>query len=309
MKGVLLDGNSLGPGMDFSSIRAQLSELVIWPATQPEAVAERITDAEVLLVNKVYLGRNELLAAQKLQLICVLATGMNNIDLNAAAELGIPVRNVQAYGTASVAQHTLMLMLALATRLPLYQRSVAAGEWQQSPAFCLMQHPVTQLAGKTLLLVGHGELGREVERLAQAFGMQVQIAARPGNTQDHRPALDSLLPLADVISFHCPLNTDTHNLLNAERLQRVKSDLLVVNAARGGIVNETDALNALREGRIGGLAVDVLSEEPPVRGNPLLDALNEPLNLIITPHSAWLAPEARQKILDLTAQNIAALKH
>jgi glycerate dehydrogenase len=309
MKGVLLDGDSLGIGLDFSSIHAQLDEPVIWPTTGPEDLQERIRDADVLLVNKVYVGREAMLAARQLKGICVLATGLNNVDLKAAEQLGIPVCNVTAYGTASVAQHTLMLMLSLATRLPLYQRSVAAGAWQQASTFCLMQHPVTQLSGKKLLLVGYGTLGREVGRLAESFGMALLIAARPGDPDDPRPTLDQLLPQADVISFHCPLTETTRNLLDHKRLHRIKPGLLVINAARGGIVNETDALNALREGRIGGLAVDVLSEEPPVRGNPLLDALNEPLNLIITPHSAWLAPEARQKILDLTAQNIAALKH
>lgn len=304
MKGVLLDGDSLGQDVSLDSIREQLDELVTWPATQPEQVAERIQNADVVLSNKVPLNRAALQSAKHLKLICVLATGMNNVDQDAAAELGIPVRNVQAYGTASVAQHALTLMLALATRLPLYQRSVAAGEWQTAPGFCLMQHPVTQLSGKTLLLVGHGELGKEVARLASAFGMKVQVAARPGNPGDQRPSLEQLLPQADVISFHCPLTAETRNLLDARRLQLAKPGLLVVNVARGGIVNEQDALAALREGRIGGLAADVLTEEPPRNGNPLLDALQEPLNLIVTPHSAWLAPEARQNILDLTATNI-----
>lgn len=304
MKGVLLDGDSLGQDVSFASIREQLDELVIWPATASDQVAERIQDADVVLSNKVALSRYDLQAGRQLKLICVLATGMNNVDLEAAAELDIPVCNVQAYGTASVAQHAMTLMLALATRLPLYQRSVAAGEWQQAQGFCLMQHPVMQLSGKTLVLVGHGELGKEVDRLASAFGMTVLVAARPGNLDDSRPSLDELLPQADVISFHCPLTEATRNLLNAERLQLTKPGLLVVNVARGGIVNEQAALTALREGRMGGLAADVLTEEPPRNGNPLLDALGEPLNLIVTPHSAWLAPEARQNILDLTATNI-----
>ncbi|MBE0508273.1 MAG: D-2-hydroxyacid dehydrogenase [Marinospirillum sp.] len=304
MKGVMLDADSLGCGLNFSDLQAQLDELVIWPTTSPEQVAKRINDFNVVLVNKVQLNRALLEQAKSLKLICVMATGMNNVDLEAAAELGIEVRNVQAYGTASVAQHTLMLMLALATRLPLYQQSLAAGDWQQAPAFCLMQHPVTQLAGKNLLLVGYGELGQAVGKLANAFGMKLLIAARPGKSDDHRPTLDELLPQADVISFHCPLNESTRGLLNAHNLQRTKPDLLVVNAARGGIVDELAALDALRSRQIAGLAVDVLTEEPPRNGNPLLDALQESLNLIVTPHNAWIAPEARQKIVDLTAQNI-----
>ncbi|RUO26514.1 glycerate dehydrogenase [Aliidiomarina minuta] len=308
MKGVLLDSDTLGDGIDFSPLKNQLSELTLWPSTQPEQVQERIKDTAVVMTNKVVLDRDTLQAATQLKLICVMATGLNNIDCEAAAELGIQVCNVQAYGTASVAQHTMMLMLALATRLPRYQRSVAAGEWQASPAFCLMQHSTLQLQNKNLLLVGYGELGQAVGKLAQAFGMQLLIAARPGKKDDPRPTLDELLPQADVLSFHCPLTPATRELLNAERLQLAKPGVLVVNAARGGIVHESDALNALRRQKIGGLAVDVLTQEPPTDGNPLLQALNEDLNLIVTPHSAWITPEARQNIIKLTAENIARHK-
>lgn len=304
MKGVILDAASLGTDVDFSSLEQQLSELVSWPASKPDEVSARIEDAEVVITNKVPLTRALLQQASHLKLICVMATGTNNIDLSAAEDLGIIVRNVEAYGTASVAQHTLMMMLALATRQPMYQSAVAAGEWQQADMFCLMNYPVMQLQGKNLVLVGHGELGKAVARLAEAFGMQVQIAARPGRSDDPRPTLDSLLPQADVISFHCPLTNTTCDLLNKQQFARCKSSVLVINAARGGIVNEKDAIDALREGQIGGLAVDVLTEEPPRHGNPLLDAMKERLNLIVTPHSAWLSPEARQRIVELTAANI-----
>ncbi|RUO31116.1 D-2-hydroxyacid dehydrogenase [Aliidiomarina soli] len=305
MKGVILDAASLGTDVDFSSLEQQLTELVTWPATTPDDAAARIADAEVVITNKVQLTRELLQQAPKLRLICVLATGTNNIDLDAADELGIAVRNVAAYGTASVAQHTLMMMLGLATHQPQYQSAVAAGEWQTAKMFCLMDYPVMQLQGKTLVIVGHGELGQAVARLAEAFGMQIEVAARPGSSDDPRPTLDDLLPQADVISFHCPLTDATRDLLNKQRFARCKPSLLVLNAARGGIVNEKDAIDALRNGQIGGLAVDVLSEEPPRHGNPLLDAMNERLNLIVTPHSAWLAPEARQRIVELTATNIA----
>jgi len=308
MKGTLLDAKSLGTGLDFSSLQAQLEELTVWPGTQPQEVMQRIEDAEIVIVNKVVLTRPALERATNLKAICVLATGLNNIDLQAAQELGIQALNVQAYGTASVAQHTLTLLLALATRLALYQKSVAAGDWQTSPFFCLMQHPVTQLAGKKLLLVGHGELGKEVERLTKALGMEVMIAARPGKTDATRPSFEELLPEADAVSFHCPLTEETRDLLNADNLKTAKPDLLIVNAARGGIVNEVAALTALREGHIGGLAVDVLTQEPPSEGNPLLDALSEELNLIVTPHSAWITPEARQRIVELTADNIRQVK-
>lgn len=303
MKGVLLDAATLGEGIDFTPLASTLSDFTHWPITNSDEVAERIQDAEVVMTNKVVLDRSLLQQATGVRLICVMATGTNNVDLQAAEELGIAVRNVQAYGTASVAQHTMMLMLALATRLAPYKHAVEQGQWQRSTMFCLMDYPVLQLQGKTLLLVGHGELGRAVEKLAQAFGMEVMIAARPGVQDDPRPNFDSLLPQADVISFHCPLTEATRHLLHAGNLPQCKPQVLVVNTARGGIVHEADALSALQKGQIGGLAVDVLSSEPPTEGNPLLDTPSG-LNLLVTPHSAWLAPEARQRIIELTAANI-----
>lgn len=308
MKGVVLDAASLGDGMDFSPLENHFDELILWPETTPAQVNERIRGANVVMSNKVVLNADTLKNAENLKQICIMATGMNNVDLNAAKEQKIAVRNVQAYGTASVAQHTMALMLALATSMPKYQTSVAQGEWQASSMFCLMQHPVIQLEGKNLVLVGHGELGKAVEKLAEAFGMKVHVAARPGKLNDSRPALKDLLPEADVISFHCPLTDTTRDLLSTSEFDLCKPSLLVVNAARGGIVNEQAAVDALRAGKIGGLAVDVLTEEPPTAGNPLLTAVSEPLNLIVTPHTAWLAPEARQRIINLTAQNIADWK-
>ncbi|WP_447552997.1 D-2-hydroxyacid dehydrogenase [Vreelandella sp. EE22] len=308
---VMLDAQSMGPQIDFTAIRECVTHLEIHDQTTPEQAYERLKDAEVVLVNKVKLDRELLNALPSLRLICVMATGLNNIDLEAAKANDITVKNVTAYGTASVSQHTLMLMLTLAARLPRYQQDVAQGAWQQSPFFCLQDYPTLELAGKELVMVGQGELGSEVARLAEAFGMHVNFAARPGSeADDTRPGLDELLPRADVISLHCPLNEDTRHLLNKQRLERAKSSLLVVNCARGGIIDENAALDALREGQIGGLAVDVLPEEPPREGHALLDALakGEALNLIVTPHNAWITPEARQNIIRLTAQNITSWK-
>ncbi|MCP1314290.1 MULTISPECIES: D-2-hydroxyacid dehydrogenase [unclassified Halomonas] len=306
---VMLDAQSMGPDIDFTPIRACVSSLVIHDQTTPEQAFERLEDAEVALVNKVVLSRELLDALPRLRLICVMATGLNNVDLDAARANGIAVKNVTAYGTASVSQHTMMLMLTLAARLPRYQQEVAAGAWQKSAFFCLQQYPTLQLAGKTLVMVGQGELGSEVARLAEAFGMNVVFAARSGAEQrDDRASLDDLLPDADVISLHCPLNDATRHLIDERRLARAKPSLLLVNCARGGIIDEHAALAALREGRIGGLAVDVLPEEPPREGHALLDALaaNEALNLVVTPHNAWITPEARQNIVRLTAENIAS---
>ncbi|WP_108444255.1 D-2-hydroxyacid dehydrogenase [Halomonas denitrificans] len=305
MKAVILDAASLGPGIDLAPIREQLDALDVHQHTAREQIAARLAEAEVAIVNKVVLDADTLAALPELKLICVLATGTNNIDTAAAERLGIAVRNVTAYGTASVAQHTLMLMLALATRLPRYQRDVAEGRWGESPFFCLMDHTTLQLEGKRLVIVGQGELGSKVARLAQAFGMHVDFAARPGNeAHDSRPGLGALAPEADVISLHCPLTEATRHLVDADLLATLKPGALLINCARGGIIDEEAALAALREGSLGGLAVDVLPTEPPRDGHPLLDALEEPLNLIVTPHNAWITPEARQRIVTLTADHL-----
>ncbi|MDQ7730126.1 D-2-hydroxyacid dehydrogenase [Halomonas sp. SpR8] len=303
---VILDAQSLGPEIDLTAIKESVTHLEVFEQSSTQQALERLAAADIAIVNKVVLNADTLKQLPKLRLICVLATGLNNIDIETAKARNIAVKNVAAYGTASVSQHTLMLMLALANRLPHYQRDVAAGEWQRSAFFCLQDYPTLQLAGKHLVMVGQGELGSEVARLAEAFGMRVTFAARPGNeANDKRPALDELLPDADIISLHCPLSEATKHLVNRERLARVKSSLLLVNCARGGVIDEEAALEALRSGKIGGLGVDVLPAEPPKEGHPLLDALGEPLNLIVTPHNAWITPEARQNIVSLTAQNIA----
>ncbi|MCG6657088.1 D-2-hydroxyacid dehydrogenase [Halomonas campisalis] len=305
MKAVILDAASLGTQIDLSPLRDCVERLEVHAHSPAAKLPERLADAEVAIVNKVVMDAAILEALPELRLICVLATGTNNIDMAAAERLGIEVRNVTAYGTASVAQHTLMLMLALANRLPRYQRDVAEGRWGESPFFCLMDHPTLQLEGKQLVIVGQGELGSRVADLAEAFGMAVTFAARPGNeANDSRPSLAALAPQADVISLHCPLSDATRHLVDAALLASVKPGALLINCARGGIIDEVAALAALREGRLGGLGVDVLPVEPPREGHPLLDALNEKLNLVVTPHNAWISPEARQRIVDLTAENL-----
>lgn len=304
MKAVLLDAASLGPDIDLDPIRQQVASLETHAYSSTDEARERLAGAEVAILNKVVLDAPTLEALPDLKLICVLATGTNNIDMAAAERLGIAVRNVTAYGTASVAQHTLMLMLALANRLPLYQRDVAEGRWGKSPFFCLMDHGTLQLEGKRLVIVGQGVLGRQVARLAEAFDMDVTFAARPGKADDHRPTLAALAPEADIISLHCPLSEATRHLVSADLLATLKPGALLVNCARGGIIDEEAALEALRAGRLGGLGVDVLPVEPPREGHPLIDALAEPLNLIVTPHSAWITPEARQRVVALTADNL-----
>lgn len=306
MKAVLLDAASLGEDIDLTPLGERVDQLAVHAATAPDQCRERLAGARVAIVNKVVLDGELLEALPELKLICVLATGTNNIDMAAAERLGITVRNVSAYGTASVAQHTLMLMLALANRLPHYQRRVAAGDWGRSDFFCLLSPTTLQLEGKRLVIVGQGELGRRVGELAGAFGMRVDYAARPGReATDPRPSLAELAPRADVLSLHCPLTEATRHLVDAALLARLRPGALLINCARGGIIDEAAALDALREGRLGGLGVDSLPEEPPRRGHALLDALDEPLNLIVTPHNAWITPEARARVVQLTAENLA----
>jgi glycerate dehydrogenase len=305
MKAVFLDTASMGSGIDFSGIHTSVDELVLYDYSNTADCIGRLSGAHIAISNKVRLDAATLQALPLLKLICVTATGMNNVDLLAAQSLGIAVRNVSAYGTASVAQHTLMLMLALANRLPLYQTDVRNGLWQQSTNFCLQHHTTLQLQGKHLVIVGSGELGTRVAQLAAAFGMRISFCARPGNeASDCRTTLADLAPEADVLSLHCPLNEHTQGLIGHALLQQLKPGCLLINCARGGLVDDQAALDALMRGHLGGYGTDVLPQEPPRDGHALLDALNQPLNLIVTPHNAWITPEARQTLIDRTADHI-----
>ncbi|WP_271274077.1 2-hydroxyacid dehydrogenase [Aliamphritea hakodatensis] len=275
-----------------------------YASTGPEQVAGRICNADVVIVNKVVLSEALLAGAKKLRLVCIAATGTNNVDLTAARQLGITVTNCQAYGTRSVTQHVMAMMLALHTNLIAYDRAVKQGDWGRSEQFCLLDYPVSELAGKTLGLVGYGELGQEVARLAEAFGMQVIVARRAGQEKPGRLPLAEVLMNADVLSLHCPLTEDTRDLIDAAALATMKPGSFLINTARGGIVNEAALADALRSGHLAGAATDVLSVEPPKEGNVLL--ADDIPNLIITPHSAWGSVQARQRIADQVAENIAA---
>ncbi|HRY15977.1 MAG: 2-hydroxyacid dehydrogenase [Candidatus Competibacteraceae bacterium] len=305
MRGVFLDRDSLDSGdLDFGNLNRVLPELHCYSATAADEVAERIADAEVVISNKVQLDAATLEQARRLKLICVAATGVNNIDLEAAARRGLTVCNCRGYGTASVVQHVFALLLSLMTRLPEYRQAVREGRWQQARQFCLLDYPIRELAGKTLGIVGYGELGQGVARVAEVFGMKVLVAQRPGavEEQEGRIPLPILLPQVDVLSLHCPLTSETRGLIGAWELALMKRDAILINTARGGLVDETLLANALRQGALGGAGVDVLSLEPPVNGNPLL-ALDIP-NLIVTPHSAWGSRESRQRMVEQLAENI-----
>ncbi|MFK0086872.1 2-hydroxyacid dehydrogenase [Pseudomonas sp. NPDC090755] len=305
-RAVFLDHHSLDLGdLSLDRLRGCFDELQLYPATRPEQVAERLLGATVAISNKVMIDASTLAACPTLKLILVAATGTNNVDLQAARAQGVVVSNCQGYGTPSVAQHTLALLLALATRLPDYQQAVAEGHWGRAKQFCLLDFPIVELEGKTLGLLGHGELGGAVARLAEAFGMQVLLGQLPGRpAREDRLPLDELLPQVDALTLHCPLNEHTHNLIGARELAMLKTGAFVINTARGGLIDEQALADALRAGHLGGAATDVLSVEPPVNGNPLL-AKDIP-RLIVTPHSAWGAVESRQRIVEQLSENAEA---
>lgn len=309
MQGVFLDFDtvSVDNDSDISPMR-ELPDInwTFYGATRPHELAGRIEGCEIVVVNKVILDADTLArAAGTLKLIVIAATGTNNVDLEAAAQRGITVCNVRGYGTPSVVQHVYALILALATQLPRYMKAVADGRWQRHHQFCILDYPIRELSGLNLGIVGYGTLGRGVADVAPAFGMNVLVAQRPGGEpRDGRLPLDELLPQADILSLHCPLTDHTRDLIGRRQLEAMKNDALLINTARGGIVNEADLVEALRRGEIGGAAFDVLSEEPPGNGNVLLEAALP--NLIVTPHIAWASRESRQRVIDIVAANIDA---
>jgi glycerate dehydrogenase len=304
-KAVFLDRDSVGDDLDLSALDRLAAHWDMHAATAPDETLARVRDAELVLSNKVLLDRAILAECKNLKLICVTATGTNNVDLDAAREFAIVVSNVTAYGTPSVVQQVFALLLALTNRLLEYREAARDGRWAGSPYFCVLGLPYRELAGKTIGIIGYGELGHGVAQVAEAFGMEVIISQRPGG--DGRPGrvpLEELLGRADVVTLHVPLAENTRNLLNAERLALMKSDAVLINTARGGIVDERALAEALQAGRLGGAGFDVLSVEPPREGNVLLE-LDLP-NLIVTPHVAWAATESRQRLMDQVADNVRA---
>jgi glycerate dehydrogenase len=302
-RAVFLDHTSLDLGdLDLSALRNSFSDLQLCEQTTPDQVIERLQGASVAISNKIMLNAQTLAACPELKLILIAATGTNNVDLDAARAHGITVSNCQGYGTPSVAQHTIMLLLALATRLSDYQKAVGEGRWQQAKQFCLLDFPIVELEGKTLGLLGHGELGGAVARLAEAFGMRVLLGQLPGRpARTDRLPLDELLAQIDALTLHCPLNEHTRNFISTRELALLKPGAFVVNTARGGLIDEQALADALRNGHLGGAATDVLSVEPPTAGNPLL-ASDIP-RLIVTPHNAWGSREARQRIVGQLTEN------
>jgi len=305
-RAVFLDHTSLDLGdLDLSDLRQQFSDLQLHTTCTPQQVIERLQGAQVAITNKIMIDASAFAACPDLKLVLLSATGTNNVDLVAAREHGVTVSNCQGYGTPSVAQHTLMLLLALATRLPDYQNAVQHGRWQQAKQFCLLDFPIVELEGKTLGLLGHGELGGAVAKLAEAFGMRVLLGQIPGRpARPDRVPLHELLPQIDALTLHCPLNEHTRDMIDAHALSLLKPHAFVINTARGGLINEQALADALRNGHLGGAATDVLTVEPPINGNPLL--AGDIPRLIVTPHNAWGSQEARQRIVGQLTENAEA---
>ncbi|MGY0220012.1 D-2-hydroxyacid dehydrogenase [Endozoicomonadaceae bacterium StTr2] len=304
LTGVMLDADTLGADVDLSAITNLPVDWSKYGVTTPDDLLARTEGKSVVLTNKVCLREEHFRHLPDLKYIGVTATGTNIIDMEAAAARGITVTNVSGYGTQSVAQHAFSLMLALANRLPFLQQQMQNGQWQQSPIFCRLDYPPMELSGRTLLVVGYGVLGQAMAKLAEGIGMKVLKAAVPGSPSSHsdRIELEEGLRQADVVSLHCPLTDATLNILDAARLAMMPEHALLINTARGGLIDEQALADALCAGELGGAATDVLTREPPVDGNPLLD--NTIPNLIVTPHCAWASPEARQRLVNMVADNL-----
>ncbi len=306
MKLVLLDGEALNPGdLSWGPIEA-FGTLRVYPhGVQEDAqIIRRIGDADIVLCNKTPLRRAVFEACPNIRLVSVVATGYNVVDLTAAREHGVPVCNVPAYGTQMVAQFAIGLLLELCHHVSLHSESVHNGEWERCPNFSYWKTPVMELAGKTMGIIGFGNIGRAVGRIAKALGMRVLATGSRECPEGLEIAtytdLDTVLREADVLSLHCPLFPETEKLINTETLAKMKDGAILINNSRGGLLDEQAVADALNRGKLRGAGLDVVTVEPILSTNPLLTAKN----CLITPHMSWAATEARARIVDITAENI-----
>ncbi|MBK5936880.1 MAG: D-2-hydroxyacid dehydrogenase [Halorhodospira halophila] len=307
MHTAFLDAGSLDLGdLDLGPLQRVADPLECYPRTRPEALLPRLEPAEAAIVNKVVIDAEALARLPNLRLIAVAATGTNNVDLDAARERGVTVANCRGYGTTAVAQHTLAMILNHFTRIPAATARVRAGEWCSSAHFSLIDSGQREISGRCLGILGYGTLGQRVAAYAEALGMKVRVAERPAaaTCRSGRVPFYDLLPEVDVLSLHCPLTETTAGVIDAQALRLMRRDALLVNTARGGLIDEPALAAALRNGEIGAAALDVLTKEPPPPEHPLLAA--DLPNLAVTPHSAWSALEARQRIVGQLRDILAA---
>jgi glycerate dehydrogenase len=303
----VLDAYTLNPGDNPWTPLEAHGDLVVFERSAREEVRSRAEGAHVVLTNKTPLDAATLAALPELRGICVLATGVNVVDVVAATARGVPVCNIPAYSTASTAQHTIALLLELTNHVGRHDLAVHAGEWVRARDFSFTLAPLTELDGLCLGVVGFGAIGRRVAEIGRALGMQIQAAGEAGKPGDpawlRRVPMDELFRSSDVVTLHCPLNEATRGLVNAARLAQMRSSALLLNAGRGPLVNEPELAQALERGVIAGAALDVLSSEPPHADNPLLTAKN----CVITPHNAWISLAARRRAMQITADNVAGI--
>ena len=300
---VFLDAGSMGGDISLSPLIDLLPNLEIHSHTPAGDVNTRINDAEIVIVNKVKLNKSHFNSAQNLKLICLTATGSDNIDINAAKEHGITVCNIKGYSVDSVPQHALTLMLMLATQIHQYLGDIKKGRWSDADHFSLLNHPISELKGKTLGIAGYGTLGKRLEALVTPFDMKILLCNLPGRPkQSGRMDLAELLPQVDFLSLHCPLTPQTEKMLNKEQFILMKPTAFLINTARGQLVDEYALAKALLNGDIAGAGIDVLSQEPPPENHPLLNP--DIPNLIVTPHNAWGSIESRDKLLNILIANI-----
>ena len=293
MKAVLLDGHTINPGdLSWKPIDDLCDKMTVYEKTDPEDLLDRIEGCDILMTSKCNITRSVMTNCPDLKYIGATATGYNNIDVEAAADLGIAVTNVPAYSTDAVAQHTIALMLELTNNVGLHSKGVHEGKWSRSEYFCYWDRPVTLLAGKSLGIIGYGAIGRRVAEIAEALGMEINIYSR-----DKEAAISS-----DFISLHCPLTEENTHMINREFIAKMKPGSFIINTARGPHIDETALCDALKSGKLAGAALDVMSKEPPDEDNPLFGLEN----CIITPHIAWVPMEMRQKVIDTLAQNLSA---
>ncbi len=304
MKLVLLDVQTLGDDLDLTPLK-QFGELITYPITTEKETATRIQDAEIIITNKVIIDKSHMEHAKQLKLICIAATGMNNVDLEAAKALGIEVKNVAGYSTHSVTQHTFATALYLIEKLDYYNHVVKSKAWSKQPLFTDVSRPYFEIADKQWGIIGMGSIGQEVAQIATAFGATVSYHSSSGNNTDQpytHKSLEALLDTSDILSIHAPLNPQTENLINQTNLPLLKEGAILLNMGRGGIINEIDLAKELNK-RALYAGLDVSSNEPIEEDHPLLH-LTHPDRLLLTPHIAWASIEARQKLLKGIVENI-----
>jgi len=308
MKAVFLDRKTFNHNLSLSTIEQQVNTLTCYQTTTPEQILQRCADADIIITNKVVLNEQIIKQLPNIKLICITATGTNNVDLIAAKKLGIAVTNVAGYAKQSVVQYVFAQILEYYNQTSHHNKNVEQGLWPKSDTFCLLANEITEVADKTLGIIGYGNLGRTVAVIAKAFGMKVMVAERQGvnSPRENRYLFEDVLKQADIVTLHCPQTPETEHCINKATLQLMKPTAMLINTARGAIINNTDLLEALKNKTIAYAVLDVLDCEPPPEDHLLLQ--NQPVSLKITAHIAWATNEAQLRLLTLVGKNISGFK-